>query len=308
MANEGSDREIVVTREFDAPRELVFGMWTSAEHLANWWGPHGFSITTHEFDARPGGTWRFIMHGPDGTDYKNEIVYREIDAPNRIAYSHVNWPNFDAVATFEARGDRTAVTMRMTFATAELRDRLVQEHRAVQGLEQTLARLGEETAAAFVIRRTFDAPRDLVFRVWTDAAHLRHWWGPKDFEVTHCTIDLRPGGTMHYGMRGPDGSAMWGKWVFTEVVPPERLVIVQSFSDEQGGVTRAPFFDGRWPLETLATLTFTERDGKTLLTMVSIPIRATAAERALFVATHQSMQGGWTGTLDELTAYLEKQQ
>ena len=160
---------------------------------------------------------------------------------------------------------------------------------------------------AFVLERTFDAPRELVFRVWTDVEHLKHWWGPKGFEVMHCTNDLRPGGAMHYGLRGPDGNAMWARWVFREVVPPERLVFVSSFSDEAGGVTRAPFFDGGWPLETLTTLTFTERDGRTTLNMVGIPINATEAERALFKDTHQSMQGGWTGTLDQLTAYLETQ-
>ena len=176
-----------------------------------------------------------------------------------------------------------------------------------EGLNQTLDRLGEQVAEAFVITRTFDAPRELVFRVWTEAEHLLHWWGPKGFAVAHCTSDLRPGGAMHYGLRGPDGSMMWARWIFREIVPPERLVFVSSFSDEAGGVTRAPFFDGGWPLEVLSTITFTETGGRTTLTMVGIPIRATDAERATFLGAHQSMQGGWTGTLDQLTAYLEKQ-
>jgi uncharacterized protein YndB with AHSA1/START domain len=246
------------------------------------------------------------MHGPDGTDYQNRIVYNEIDAPRRITYSHVTGPLFEAEATFEERGGGTQVTVRMTFATAELRDRVAEEYGAVEGLRQTLDRLGEQVAEAFVITRTFDAPRALVFRAWTEVEHLRHWWGPVGMEVEHCTCDLRPGGAMHYGLRGPDGSMMWARWLFREIVPPERLVFIASFSDEAGGVTRAPFFDGGWPLETLSTLTFTEHDGKTTLTMVGIPIHATDAERATFKDTHQSMQGGWTGTLDQLTAYLEK--
>lgn len=302
-----SSREIVVTRVFDAPRELVFSMWTSAEHLGNWWGPRGFTITTYAIDFRPGGEWRFVMHGPDGRDYDNHILYNVIDPPSRIHYTHAGEPRFDSEATFEERGGKTAVTVRMTFATAELRNKVAEEYGAIEGLQQTLERLGEQVADAFVITRTFDALRELVFRVWTEAEHLRHWWGPKGFEVTHCTSDLRPGGAMHYGMRGPGGAAMWGRWVFREVVPPERLVFVSSFSDEAGGVTRAPFFDGGWPLEILSTLTFTERAGKTTVTMVGVPIHASDAERATFRRAHQSMQGGWTGTLDQLTAYLEKQ-
>src|SRR4051794_25044239 len=86
----------------------------------------------------------------------------------------------------------------------------------------------------FVVTRVFDAPRDLVFKAWTEPERLKHWWGPKGFTLFACEIDPRPGGDFHYGMRSPDGRAMWGKWVFREVVPPERLVFLASFSDEQG--------------------------------------------------------------------------
>lgn len=74
-AGDTADREIVITRVFDAPREQVFDAWTDSEHVSQWWGPNGFTTTTHEMDVRPGGVWRFIMHGPDGVDYKNRIVY-----------------------------------------------------------------------------------------------------------------------------------------------------------------------------------------------------------------------------------------
>lgn len=305
MANAAN--EIEVTRLFDAPRELVFSMWKSAEHLGNWWGPHGFTITTHSIDFRPGGEWRFVMHGPDGTDYRNHIVYGEIEPPRRIAYQHVSGPLFDAEATFEEREGKTEVTLRMTFATAELRNQVVEQFGAIEGGKQTLERLAEQVAEAFVITRTFDAPRELMFRVWTEAGHLQQWWGPRGFTVVHCTSDLRPGGAMHYGLRGPDGSMMWGRWIFTEVVPPERLAFIASFSDEAGGVTRAPFFDGGWPLEVLSTIAFTENDGRTTLTVIGIPVGATEAERATFRGAHPSMQGGWSGTLDQLTSYLEKQ-
>src|SRR5687767_15596482 len=104
-----SGREIVGSRVFDAPRELVFKMWTDPKHVPNWWGPNGFLITTYEMDVRPGGAWRFVMHGPDGTDYYNKIVYREVVAPERLAYSHVSGPLFDVVVTFEEQGLKTRV-------------------------------------------------------------------------------------------------------------------------------------------------------------------------------------------------------
>jgi uncharacterized protein YndB with AHSA1/START domain len=159
------------------------------------------------------------------------------------------------------------------------------------------------TDQPFVITRTFDAPRDLVFQAWTQCAHLKHWWGPKGFAFETCKIDLRPGGVFHYGMRAPDGALMWGKWTFQEVAVPERLVFVVAFSDAAGGETRHPFAPD-WPLETLSTVTFTEHEGKTTLRAEGAPYNATPAERATFAAGHGSMEVGWGGTLDQFAEYL----
>lgn len=160
-------------------------------------------------------------------------------------------------------------------------------------------------AKEFVITRTFDAPRDLVFRAWTEGDRLARWFGPTGFTMLSSTLDLRPGGVFHYGMRSPDGKAMWGKWTFREVVPPERLVVVVSFSDEAGGMARHPLA-ADWPAEVLSTMILTEHDGKTTLTMRSTPINASATERQTFEAGFDSMQKGWTGTLDQLAAYLAR--
>ncbi len=110
--------------------------------------------------------------------------------------------------------------------------------------------------------RIFDAPLELVFNAWTERKRLMQWWQPKGFTMHTCNIDLSPGGVFHYGMRAPDGSVMWGKWVFREIVRPERLVFVASFSDEAGGVTRHPWAPD-WPLKTLSTLRFDEHEGRT---------------------------------------------
>ena len=139
-------RSIVISRVIDAPRALVFEAWTDPEHLVQWWGPDGFTTTTHAFAFRPGGVWRFVMHGPDGRDYENRITYSEIVEPARIVYSHgggeeVEPVQFQTTATFEDLGGKTKLTLRMVFPSAEERDRMAKEYGAVEGGEQTLGRL-----------------------------------------------------------------------------------------------------------------------------------------------------------------------
>jgi uncharacterized protein YndB with AHSA1/START domain len=162
-------------------------------------------------------------------------------------------------------------------------------------------------SADFVISRVFDAPRELVWKCFTDPERMKHWWGPKGFTVTTSKMDLRLGGIYHYGMKAPDGTPMWGKMVYREIVAPERMVFINSFSDEAGGTTRHPMAP-IWPLEMLSVFTFEELPGgKTKFTVRWSPHNATEEERRTFDAGHGSMQQGWTGTLDQLTAYLAKQ-
>lgn len=118
------DREIISTRVFDASPDRLFQAWTDPEILALWWGPKDFKNTFHVFEPRPGGDWKFVMHGPDGTDYKNESVFREIEKPSRIVLDHLSSPRFRVVATFDAVGGQTKLTFRMIFETAEMRDRV----------------------------------------------------------------------------------------------------------------------------------------------------------------------------------------
>lgn len=156
----------------------------------------------------------------------------------------------------------------------------------------------------FVIARTFNAPREMVFDAFTKPEEMKKWWGPKGFTVFVSTMDLRPGGTYHYGMRGPDGTPMWGRFVYREIVRPERIVFVNSFSDENGGVTRHAMAPD-WPLLMITTFTFEDLGGgKTRLTTSSKPLDATEAECAVFDANHDSMTQGWTGTLDQLEGHL----
>jgi len=161
----------------------------------------------------------------------------------------------------------------------------------------------EPAGKEFVISRLLKAPRELVFACFTDPEHMKQWWGPKGVTVIASTMDLRPGGFYHYGMRGPDGSAMWGKFVYREIERPSRIVLVNSFSDEAGGITRHPMAPS-WPLQMLSTFLFeTEGDG-TRLTMTWAPLNPTDEERATFDAGFASMSQGWSGTFEQLEAYL----
>ena len=303
-----SERQIVLSRTYDAPRELVFAAWTERQHLEKWFGPNGFTMTTHAIDVRPGGEWRFMFHGPDGRDYPNVVVYREITPPSRLSLLHSDDTGsiqFEVEVTFEeVARNKTRVTLTQTHPSVEARDYVVREFGAIEGGKQTLERLAQHlpTMREFSISRTFDAPRELVFRTWTDPEHLKHWWGPKGMTVAHCTNDLRPGGLMHYLLKGP-GIEMWGKWVYREVVPPERLEFLSSFSDAEGNTTKAPF-EEEWPREMLAFITFEENAGKTTVTVRWSPYNANEEETATFNRNHASMRGGWGGTFEQYDAYL----
>ena len=452
-----TDRGIVISRVLDAPRKLAWQALSDPQHLVHWWGPRGFTTTIERLDFRAGGVWKLIMHGPDGANYPNKSVYMEIVPHERVVYAHGGGRaggtgvHFVATWTLEAlEAGRTRLTVRLECSSAADRDRLVGEYRAIEGGTQTLEKLGEHlakipvvvertydapvdvvwraitdldqmkqwyipnietfkpevgfrtefnvregdqdylhlwevtavvpgrmiacrwrfggypgdslvtialspeggktkltltheglesfrpeenpalargefargwanligtalkefvektgTAAGreFIITRVFDAPRATVWQAWTEAEQLQRWFGPKGCTVLACSLDLRPGGLFHYCLQTPDGHVMWGKWTFVEIEPLEKLIVIMSFSDAQGGVSRHPL-SPTWPLETLSTMTLTECAGKTELTLRWAPHAATETELLTFNLSHESMKQGWTGTLDQLAAYL----
>ena len=158
----------------------------------------------------------------------------------------------------------------------------------------------------FEISRVFDAPRDRVWKSWTEAERLKQWWGPKGFKVHTCKIDLRPGGIFHYGMTAPDGSNMWGKFTYREIKAPERLVFIVASSDAKGGVSRHPGHMS-WPLETLSTVSFEEQGRRTRVIVHWIPAdSATDAECKTFDEGRDGMKQGWGGTFDQFADYLKK--
>ncbi|MDB5919059.1 MAG: polyketide cyclase [Massilia sp.] len=155
----------------------------------------------------------------------------------------------------------------------------------------------------FRITRTFNAPRALVFRTMTETEHLQHWWGPKGCRIEVASHEPRPGGMFHYCMHFPGGFDMWGRFVYREIVAPERIVFVNGFADAAGNAAPNPM-SPNWPMEMLNTIMLAEEDGKTVLTLLSQPVKATDLERETFKAGHASMQGGFGGMYDHYEEYL----
>lgn len=294
-----SHREILKSRLIDAPRELVFQAWSDPEHITHWWGPRGFRTTTHAMEFRPGGEWLFTMHGPDGTDYENRITYREVERPLLIVYDHRGVGDaadvvFTTTVTLEDDSGRTRLTFRMVFASPESRDYVVEKYGAVEGLEHTLERLAEQVALtagtdsrpALEIKRMFDAPRELVFKAWTEPDRMTHWLGPKDFVVTSCRLDPIPGGLYRACIQSPEGREHWMSGEYHEVIEPHRLVFSFAWDDENG-------VRGH---ETLVSVSLRDVGGKTELTF----------RQAIFpsVDSRDSHHSGWSECFDRLADYL----
>ena len=312
-----SELEISVSRTFDAPRNLVFEAMTGCRHLSKWWGPRYLTLEHCEIDLRPGGGYRFVQKAPDGTLYPFKGVYREVTAPERIVFTQIYdvepFSIYEMLVTniLTEAGGKTTLAQTLLFDTPEARDGMIAsgmepgEAESFDRLDELLAELGGGAAAAPVvaIAREFDAPRDLVWKAWTEPERLARWWGAPGSEIRVESLDLRAGGTFHYSMRTPNGPEMWGKFVYREVNPEDCLVFVTCFSDANGGVTRNPWIAG-WPLEILNTLTLTEHDGKTTLTLRGGPINASAEELQTFAAGVSGMQQGFAGTFKQLDRYL----
>jgi len=139
--NDTSDRELRLSRVLDAPVELVWEVWTKPEHIAQWWGPDGFTNTISRMEVRSGGEWDLVMHGPDATDYKNKSVFREVVLHRKIVYEHISAPKFVATVEFEAQGDKTSLSWHMLFETAEEFIRTVKTFKADEGLRQNFEKL-----------------------------------------------------------------------------------------------------------------------------------------------------------------------
>ena len=313
MAARTKSHVISITRVYDAPLQAVWEAWTEPEEVAQWWGPRGFTLTTHSHDLRTGGHWHYTMHGPDGTDYENTTQYLEVVPQQRMVYDHGGHkdrpPLFRVTALFTERNGRTQLDMSMAFATPEVAAEMRGFIRKAGG-EGTWDRLAEYLGKRiagkeqFFIARSFDAPIETVYEMWADPAHLAQWMPPTGATMRFIRAEPRVGGTSLYAMSFANGPTMHGRVKYLAFEKNSRIVYTQQFCDENEQVIRPPFFKD-WPMAMLTTVELAaEGPDRTRVTVRWEPQDATEADIAEFVRQRGSMTGGWTGSFDKLEALL----
>lgn len=295
-AAKAANKELVFTRVIDAPRELVFEAWTTCEHMKEWYGPTGFTVSMCEMDARPGGSMRVTMRSPDGTEYPGRGVYEEFAPPGSLVVRSFALGEGDRVlietlnaVTFAAEGGKTRLTLRVRVVKAA-DDAAPYLDGMDEGWNQTLDRMVERAEEVrrgreLVLTRVLDAPRSLVWEATSKCEHIKRWWGPRGYTVPICEIDFRPGGAWRFVQHDPKGNEHPFKGVYLEVVAPER--VVHTF-----------IYDVPMIRDSVAVVTVTleEQGGKTKLTSRTVFPTPEAYEGAVA----SGMEPGAKETLDRL--------
>ena len=317
MANAKSkDNEITITRIYDAPVKLVWDAWTDPEKVAKWWGPRGFTLTHHSKELRVGGHWSYTMHGPDGKDWPNKTIYHEVEQYKRLVYDHGGSddrpPLFRVTATFTDVKGKTRLDMTMSLATAEAAKETKKFIKRAGG-ESTWDRLAEylgkeiENKEKFFINRSFEAPIEKVFEMWTSPKHFSQWLAPAGFRMEFLKADIKTGGQTSYSMSNDAGMTMYGRAQYLKVERPNFLQYTQQFCDKDGNVSRHPMAP-TWPETMLTTVKLTEEGANQTRVTIEWEVegKATQAEMDTFTAGRAGMTQGWTGSFDKLEEYLQK--
>lgn len=316
MVARNKSNEIRIIRLYDAPLEAVWDAWTDPEQVKQWWGPRGFTLTTHSKELKPGGIWHYTMHGPDGVDYPNKTVYHEVEEHAKLVYDHGGYderaPLFRVTALFSAVDGQTRLEMSFAFATPDVAEQMRQFIKQVGG-DSTWDRLAEylESESSgkekFVINRAFDAHLDVMFTMWTRPEHLSRWLPPTGFEMQFLRADIKPGGSAFFCMTGKDYK-MYGRMQYLQIDKPDRIVYTQQFCDEQENIARHPMAP-IWPATVLTTVVLTaEGPERTRVTVTWEPMGPTTPEElAAFVQERGGMTQGWTGSFDKLEALLAQE-
>jgi uncharacterized protein YndB with AHSA1/START domain len=313
MTAKNRSNELHITRMFDAPVQAVWDAWTDPAQTAQWWGPRGFTVTTHSKDLKPGGTWRYTMHGPDGTDYPNITRYFEVEKHAKLVYDHGATddqpPLFRVTVLFSETAGKTRMDMTMALPTPEAAEETRKFIKKAGG-NSTWDRLAEylekESSGKdkFVINRTFDAPLDVMFEMWTNPKHVSQWLPPTGFQMQFIRADIRPGGGTFYLMSGGD-VRMYGRAEYLKIEKPGRIVYTQQFCDENENTSRHPMAP-TWPETMLTTVELTEEGPDQTRVTVTWEVHGAASREEIdtFANARGSMTQGWTGSFDKLEAYL----
>jgi uncharacterized protein YndB with AHSA1/START domain len=314
MAARNKPNEIHLTRVYDAPAAVVWDAFTDPDQCARWWGPRGFTLTTHSKDLRPGGHWTYTMHGPDGVDYPNKALYHEVEKHRKLVYDHGanddRPPLFRVTVLFSELDGETTMEMTMSLSSAEkaaATRRFIKE----AGGNSTWDRLAEyldETRNgrdSFVINHSFAAPIGVMFGMSTDPSHLVRWLPPAGFDMTVLRANIETGGDCFFRMSNGEGVAFYGRFDYREIVEPRRIVYVQQFCDEAENAVRHPGMP-EFPATMETTVMFApEGDRATRVAVVTeICGEASAGEIEAFRRERPGMTLGWSGSFDSLEEAL----
>lgn len=313
MAKKPAENEIHFVRYYEAPLSAVWDAWVDPAQAAQWWGPRGFTITTHAKDLRPGGFWSYTMHGPDGVDYENKTIYHEVETQAKLVYDHGGNddrpPLFRVTVLFSHADGKTKMEMTMTLPdkeAAEQARKFITEAGGYGTWDRLAEYLEKEESGSevFFINRSFDAPIKVVFDAWADPAQLAQWLAPTGSNMTFMEADIRSGGRSFYQM-GNEHFTMYGRTSYIKVERPHLLVYTQQFCDKDGNVSRHPM-SPTWPETMLTRVSFTATEPEKTLVNVKWAVTGpvTAEEMQTFIDGRASMTGGWTGSFDKLESYL----
>lgn len=314
MAQKNKSNELKITRLYDAPVKMVWEAWTDPKQASKWWGPRGFTITTHSKDLKPGGIWHYTMHGPDGQDYVNKTKYFEVDKYERLVYDHggndEQAPLFRVTVLFSEVKNKTKMEMTMTLPSPEAAEATAKFIKAAGGNStwDRLAEYLEEESTGkdnFVINRSFDTDIETMYEMWTNPKHFSKWLAPTGFNMEFIKADIKPGGSTFYVMDDGKGLKMYGSASYIEMKRPTQIVYTQQFRDKDGNISRHPMAP-TWPESMRTTITLTEEGPHQTRVTVTWEVdgNATAEERATFNKAKGGMTQGWSGSFDKLEAYL----
>jgi uncharacterized protein YndB with AHSA1/START domain len=312
--------ELTLTRFYDAPRELVYQMWTDPVHLALWWGPRSFTNPVCQVDVQAGGTIRIIMRAPDGTRFPMSGTYRQVEPPRSLGYTFIALdddgnPVLDGetAVTFDAMDGKTKLTVQT--CAIGLMDGAQQMIDGMEnGWSQSLDRLDALLASVrplasgsgvamddksksaadreICLSRLFNAPRDVVFDAWTDPEHVSKWWAPQGLSSVTSTMDIKPGGVWRFVMNGPDGLGYQNAITYVEIIKPLRLVYQHEGEDASA------------PVRFQVTLIFNEQPGDPQRTRLDMQMLfPTSAAREAVIKKYGAIEGA-KQMLHRLEEYL----
>lgn len=313
---QNKSNEINITRVYDAPVKMVWDAWTDTDQVGQWWGPRGFTITTHSKDFKPGGIWHYTMHSPDGTDYPNKTKYLEIEDYSYMVYDHGGYddrePIFRVKVSFTDLNGKTKMDMTMTLPTPEAAKETRKFIKEANG-NSTWDRLAEYVEKEisgkdqFVINRSFDAPIETLFELWINPSHLSKWLAPTGMNMEFIRSNINVGGDSFYFMSNGENLKMYGKINYLEIEKPNHIKYTQQFCDENENISRHPM-SPVWPETMLTDVRFMqEGENKTRVTVTwQCYGNTTTEELNTFIEAKTGMSYGWNGSFDKLDDYLEK--